>query len=63
MLITEFVDETDFFQYGQESVTELISMNDEKRPAPSSWNDHPSRNSTGLYKFTSLEIDLDQRVL
>ena len=29
---------------------------------PSAWNDHPSRNSTGLYTFSRTEIYVDQRI-
>ena len=29
---------------------------------PSAWNDHPQHNKTGLYKFSSVEINLDQRI-
>ena len=31
-------------------------------PQPSAWNEHPSKNATGLYKFSSLEFNLDLRV-
>ena len=29
---------------------------------PSAWTDHPSRNATGLYKFNSFQIELDQKI-
>lgn len=31
-------------------------------PKPSAWNVHPSQNSTGLYKFVSWELNLNQRI-
>ena len=31
-------------------------------PQISSWNEHPSVNATGLYKFTSIEINVNSKM-
>ena len=62
LLLTELVDESDIFQYGQEEIKQVLYGNIGRFPKPSAWNDHPSRNSTGFYKFCSFEVKLDQRI-
>lgn len=61
-LVNSFGDESDVFQYGQEDFDDFIQV-DPMLPQASAWNDHPMKNSTGLYKFTSAHLLLDQRVL
>ena len=39
----------------------MIQLRLDTSPKPSAWNLHPSQNENGLYKFSSLEINLDQR--
>ena len=41
--------------------TEFVYLN-KRSLESSSWVDHPSQNKTGLYKFSSLELNLDTRV-
>ena len=41
---------------------ESISIDMSEQAKPSAWNEHPTRNATGLYKFISYEIVLDARV-
>ena len=31
-------------------------------PQASAWIEHPTKNETGLYKFSSIEVNLDQRI-
>ena len=57
-LLSELQDETSIVQYGQEDATEFVSLS-KSSPQPSSWTQHPSFNSTGLYKFTSVEVNLE----
>ena len=61
-LVNEFYDETDFFQYGQEDETDIIQLNVEK-PQKSAWSTHPSVNPNGRYKFSSMDMFVDPRVL
>ena len=61
MLIQELQDETDFVQYGQEDSTEYNWIN-RIQPQSSAWLEHPTKNETGLYKFSSIEFNLDNRI-
>ena len=58
----ELQDETEFLQYGQEDKVEYLTF-EKKSLHASSWVDHPSVNATGLYKFVSVELNLDQQRL
>ena len=49
-------------QYGQYEFQELLQLND-NLPQASAWNEHPSKKATGLYKFSSLEVNLDTKLL
>ena len=63
LLLTQLQDQTAIVNFGQDGTTELIKLNMYDRLAkPSAWNDHPSRNATGLYKFGSFEVSVDQRI-
>ena len=50
---TELQDESTLLQLGYDEVTDLFLL--EVGPSQaSSWNNHPSVNATGLYKFVSI---------
>ena len=55
---TELQDESGLLQLGYDETAEYLGYNS-KQLLPSAWTDHPSKNSTGLYKFVSMEINLD----
>ena len=61
-LVNQFFDETDFFQYGQEDEYELTQLNVEN-PQKSAWSTHPSVDPNGRYKFSSMDMFVDTRVL
>ena len=58
----ELQDETEYLQLGFETQTDFFTHNKENIYA-SAWVEHPTRNSTGLYKFVSVEVNLSQQKL
>lgn len=56
----ELQDDTAIFQLGYGSVTEFVSYERGVAQA-SAWNVHPTVDPNGLYKFTSYEINLNQK--
>ena len=61
-LVNQFNDESDLFQYGQEESIETIQINVDF-PQKSAWSTHPSIDPKGRYKFSSMDLYLDPRVL
>lgn len=53
---SELQDETGYVQLGYDESFEFLTL-DKKMPLPSAWDTHPSKNSTGLYKFFSVELN------
>ena len=61
ILLNELQDETEILQFGFEDEDDFLEHRMDV-PQPSAWNEHPSKNATGLYKFSSIEFNLDLRV-
>ena len=60
--LTELQDDTAMFQLGYDQSTEFVSY--EKGIAQASaWNVHPTVDPAGLYKFTSYEINFNQKII
>ena len=60
--LNELEDDSTLFQLGYDQSTEFVSY--ERGPAQASaWNVHPTVDPAGLYKFTSYEINFNQKII